>query len=165
MMNIQEQGLGWRFAGELLSGMTGGSGSNPKREMVRPSASVFRSEEVPAKGPYILIVEDNEADEFLIRRAIEGAGLDAKLHVIRDGEQAIRYFDLNDGVDSPEVPDLVILDINLPKRAGGEALRHMRHSLSCARALVIGVSTSDSVLEREELTKLGAYEYFRKPSE
>lgn len=41
----------------------------------------------------------------------------------------------------------------------------MRLSLSCARALVIGVSTSDSVLEREELTKLGSYEYFRKPSE
>ena len=112
-----------------------------------------------------MIVEDNEADEFLIRRAIEGAGLNAKLHVVRDGEQAIRYFDLTDGVESPEIPDLVILDINLPKRAGGEVLRHMRHSLSCARALVIGMSTSDSVLEREELIKLGAYEYFRKPSE
>src|SRR5581483_5456770 len=87
MMNTQEQGLGWRSAGELLSGLTGGSGLNPKREKDRPSASVFRSEQVPAQGPYILIVEDNEADEFLIRRAIEGAELNAKLHVIRDGEQ------------------------------------------------------------------------------
>ena len=58
---------------------------------------------------------------------------------IRDGEQAIRYFDLTDGVESAEVPDLVILDINLAKSAGGEVLRHMRHSLSCASALVIGV--------------------------
>ena len=112
-----------------------------------------------------MIVEDNEADAFLIRRAIEGAGLNAKLQVIRDGEQAIKYFDLADSLDPAEVPDLVILDINLPKRAGAEVLRHMRNSLSCANALVIGVSTSDSVREREELTKLGAYGYFRKPSE
>lgn len=84
---------------------------------------------------------------------------------MRDGEQAIRYFDLADSLDPAEVPDLVILDINLPKRARGEVLRHMRNSLSSANARVIGVSSSDSVRDREELTKLGAYGYFRKPSE
>ncbi len=112
-----------------------------------------------------MIVEDNEADAFLIRRAIEGAGLQAKLHVIRDGEQAVQYVDLNDGGDLPEVPDLVILDINLPKRSGGEVLRHIRNSHTFANVLVIGVSTSDSIREREELTDLGVYGYFRKPSE
>ena len=164
-MNTQELGSGWRSAGELSTAITGGSGSNPNSEKDQPSASASRSEKSPPKVPYILIVEDNEADAFLIRRAIEGAGLDAKLHVIRDGEQAIRYIDLADGIDSVEVPDLVILDINLPKRPGGAVLRHMRNSLSCANALVIAVSTSDSVREREELTNLGAYGYFRKPSE
>ena len=136
MMNTQELGLGWRSAGELSTAITGGSGSNPNWEKDQPSASASRSEKSPPKVPYILIVEDNEADAFLIRRAIEGAGLDAKFHVIRDGEQAIRYIDLADGIDSVEVPDLVILDINLPKRPGGAVLRHMRNSHSCANALL-----------------------------
>jgi CheY-like chemotaxis protein len=165
MMNTQEQGLGWRSASELSTGITAESGSNPNSEKDRPSDSLSRSEEPPAKVPYILIVEDNEADAFLIRRAIEAAGIRARLHLIRDGEEAIRYFDLADNVAAAEVPDLVILDINLPKRAGGDVLRHIRNSHSCGNSLVIGVSTSDSAREREELLKLGAYEYFRKPSE
>jgi DNA-binding response OmpR family regulator len=114
---------------------------------------------------HILIVEDNEADVFLIQEAIEAKKLRLALHFVRDGEKAIRYFDETDGDASLPCPSLVILDINLPKKQGGDVLRHMRQSRRCANALVIAVSTSDSVRDRKQMTDLGANEYFRKPSE
>jgi DNA-binding response OmpR family regulator len=144
----------------------GGSGSNPNPEADRSSALRSPLEE-PATGVrgHVLIVEDNEADVFLIQEAIEAKKLPVALHVVRDGEQAVRYFDEVDGDISGPCPSLVILDINLPKKQGGEVLKHMRRSHRCANALVIAVSTSDSARDREQMTELGANGYFRKPSE
>jgi chemotaxis family two-component system response regulator Rcp1 len=113
----------------------------------------------------VLIVEDNDADAFLIQEAIEAKKLPVALHVVKDGEQATRYFDRADGDASAPCPSLVILDINLPKKQGAEVLRHMRRSLRCAHALVIAVSTSDSARDREQMTELGANRYFHKPSD
>jgi DNA-binding response OmpR family regulator len=112
----------------------------------------------------ILIVEDNPADIFLIRAAIAAARIDADLHVAKDGEQAIEFFDEADGVSTAPHPALVILDINLPKKHGGEVLEHMRRSRRCANALVIVVSTSDSSQDREAMASLGADRYLQKSS-
>jgi chemotaxis family two-component system response regulator Rcp1 len=111
-----------------------------------------------------LIVEDNPADVLLIRQAIKSACVNADLHIVRDGEQAVRYFDDVDGDRAPR-PALVVLDINLPRKQGGEVIQYMRKSRSCENALVLAVSTSDSAREREHMTRLGASGYFRKPSE
>lgn len=62
-------------------------------------------------------------------------------------------------------PALVILDINLPKKQGGDVLKYMRKSHRCAEAIVLVVSTSDSASDREQMTSLGANGYFRKPSQ
>ena len=110
-------------------------------------------------------MEDNEADVFLIQEAIEAKKLPVALHVVRDGEQAMRHFDEADGDVSAPCPSLVILDINLPKKPGGEVLKHMRRSRRCANALVIAVSTSDSARDREQMRELGVNRYFRKPSD
>jgi chemotaxis family two-component system response regulator Rcp1 len=140
------------------------SESNPNSEMERPAASNCRTED-GSKVYYILIAEDNLADEYLIRRAIKGSNLLTRIHVVRDGEQAILLFNASETDSTADIPDLIILDINLPRKQGGEVLRHMRESLSYANTRVIGVSTPDSPREREELTRLGAYAYFRKPAE
>ncbi len=113
----------------------------------------------------MLIVEDNESDVFLIREAIEATKLPLRLHVVEDGEQAVRFFDQADSNASVPCPAVVILDINLPKKQGGDVLKHMRQSHKCASALVIAVSTSDSVQDRERMRNLGANRYFHKPSE
>lgn len=110
-------------------------------------------------------MEDNEADVFLIREAIESKKLPVALHVVRDGEQAVRYFDRADSDLSVPCPSMVILDINLPKKQGSEVLKHMRRSRRCANALIIAVSTSDSARDREQMAELGANGYFHKPSE
>jgi DNA-binding response OmpR family regulator len=110
-------------------------------------------------------VEDNRADVFLIRESIEIAQVNAALHVVQDGDKAIKFFEQSDRDPSAPCPDLVILDINLPKKPGREVLHQMRQSRRCAGALVLVVTSSDSERDRDEMGKLGAKEYFRKPSE
>jgi two-component system, chemotaxis family, response regulator Rcp1 len=110
-------------------------------------------------------VEDNESDVFLIQEALEAAKFPVTLHVVTDGEQAVRFFDQADGDANMPCPVLVILDINLPRKQGGEVLKYMRTTRRCRNAVVIAVSTSDSPQDREQMTNLGANAYFRKPSE
>ncbi len=111
-----------------------------------------------------MVVEDNAADVFLIRAAIRAAGVDADLYVMKDGEEAIRFIDrLEADLEAP-VADLILLDINLPKKQGGEVLEHIRKTRRSANSRVIAVSTSDSAKDRENMTRLGAIGYFHKPS-
>lgn len=112
----------------------------------------------------MLVIEDNEADVLLIREAIEAANPGASIDVLEDGDEAVRFFDRVQTNDMA-CPDLVILDVNLPKRQGGEVLDYLRHSRRCRDVLVLVVSTSDSTRDREQMTELGANGYFRKPSD
>jgi two-component system, chemotaxis family, response regulator Rcp1 len=112
----------------------------------------------------VLIVEDNEADVFLIEEAIGATKLRLSLHVVNDGDQAVRFFDRADADPAAPCPALIILDINLPKKQGGDVLQHMRGSRKCKDALVIAVSTSDSAQDRARMKSLGANRYFHKPS-
>jgi two-component system, chemotaxis family, response regulator Rcp1 len=113
----------------------------------------------------VLIVEDNESDVFLIQRALERAKIFCVLHVAKDGEQAAQFFDQADADRSGPCPNVVILDINLPKRLGSDVLKHMRQSRRCGAAHVIVVTTSDSPRDREQMLGLGANAYFKKPSD
>ena len=113
----------------------------------------------------MVIIEDDEADVFLIQEAIEITRLSVTLHVVKDGKQAVQFFDRIERDPALPCPALVILDINLPKVQGGDVLRHMRHGAKCAQAAVIVVSTSDSRHDRDQMASLGAHAYFRKPSD
>jgi chemotaxis family two-component system response regulator Rcp1 len=101
---------------------------------------------------------------FLIQRALESTRLPLTFHVLRNGDEAVRFFDQADRDAGRPCPDVVILDINLPKRTGTDVLKQMRASCRCSRAQVIAVSTSDSPHDREQMARLGADGYFRKPS-
>ena len=162
--NTQGPELDWPSVNGLWIGTTGGSGSNQNPDEVRPSASRSPSEEPAGKRYQILIVEDNNADVFLVRQAIKTAKIQADLHVVSDGEKAIRFIDQADRDDAAPSPVLVILDINLPRKQGGEVLEHIRNSRRSGHALVIAISTSDSPRDRESMTRLGAERYFHKPS-
>jgi DNA-binding response OmpR family regulator len=112
----------------------------------------------------ILVVEDSKADLFLIREAIAAAEVDAELHVVQDGQQAIELFERVDAGAEPHCPDLVLIDLNLPKKNGTEVLRSLRKSGACQNALVLIVTSSDSSNDREAVKSLGLSSYFRKPS-
>lgn len=102
---------------------------------------------------------------FLIRESLREAKVDADLHIVHDGEKAVLFFVQADGNPSAPVPDMVILDINLPKRSGYEVLQQMRQNARCASALVLVVTSSDSERDREEMRRLGVAAYFCKPSD
>jgi chemotaxis family two-component system response regulator Rcp1 len=164
-MNTQGPALDWPSVNESWIGIMGGSGSNPIRDEDRPSASHSPLDEQTGRRRQILIVEDNPADVFLIRAAIKASNIQADIQVVKDGEQAIRFFDEADQNDAALCPALIVLDINLPRKSGGEVLHHIRKSRRCGAALVLAVSTSASTSDREFMMRQGANGYFRKPSE
>lgn len=100
---------------------------------------------------------------YLIREALRLADVDADIEIALDGEIAIETLRKADDATVP-CPDLVILDINLPKRKGSDVLRHMRTASRCTSARVLVVTSSDSARDREEMSSLGTNAYFRKPS-
>jgi DNA-binding response OmpR family regulator len=102
---------------------------------------------------------------ILIRKAIERARIDAVFHVVDDGEKAIRFFEQADGDPQSPCPDLIILDLNLPRFKGSEVLRRLRASARCADTPVLVVTSSDSAHDRQQMHEFGANGYFRKPSD
>jgi CheY-like chemotaxis protein len=73
----------------------------------------------------ILLVEDNAADVYMVREAISEAGIQNTLHVVRDGAAAMEF--LRDrAVAGPDRPDLVILDLNLPRKNGREVMAEIQ---------------------------------------
>lgn len=112
----------------------------------------------------ILLIEDAEPDVFLVREALKNAGLDFELDVLDDGEKAVNFIDTLDRNGEKKCPALVLLDLNLPKRTGDQILEHMRHSERCKDVPVVIVTSSDSPRDKAEAARLGATQYFRKPS-
>jgi CheY-like chemotaxis protein len=84
------------------------------------------------------------------------------LQVIEDGERAIRFVESLDRESGAQIPQLFLLDLNLPKRGGCEVLARIRQSPKCGRVPVVIVTSSD--LERTQTAELGATGYFRKPA-
>lgn len=110
----------------------------------------------------ITLVEDNPSDVFLLRRALEEHGVSYTLQVVRDGEQALTYLNkLQHGDES--APDLLILDLNLPRHDGIEVLAGCRKSNSLQAVPIIVLTSSDSPKERERAEQLGVTDYVRKP--
>lgn len=112
----------------------------------------------------ILLIEDAEPDVFLVREALKNAGLDFELNVLDDGEKAIDFIDELDRHRGTNCPQVVLLDLNLPRRSGDQILEHMRHSDRCKDIPVVIVTSSDSPRDKAEMSRLGATRYFRKPS-
>ena len=80
----------------------------------------------------ILLAEDNPADVYLLREALSLEGREIQLIVMSDGEQALNYVTRRGRYQNAAIPDLVVLDLNLPKSDGSDVLRCIRetHRLS-----------------------------------
>jgi two-component system response regulator len=114
----------------------------------------------------ILLVEDSPADEVLILRVLNQNHIANRIDVARDGQEALNYLTCEgeySGRDREQLPQLVILDLKLPKIDGLEVLRTIR-SDERLRNLPVVVLTSSS--EESDIVKsydLGANSYIRKP--
>ncbi len=112
----------------------------------------------------ILVAEDNRADVVLVRLALDSRDLNYTLNHVQDGEQAIDVVH-QAATGAAPVPDLILLDINLPKREGDEVLAEIRKQGAFANVPVVIFTSSDSPRDIERTTALGATRYFRKPSD
>lgn len=108
-------------------------------------------------------MEDNAADIGLVREALAEHRVPCELTVIVNGERAIKFFDEIDAGEHT-CPDLIILDLNLPKKPGKEVLKRVRASKSCADVQVIVLTSSDSKRDRDDLASFSPSLYIRKPS-
>lgn len=114
----------------------------------------------------ILLVEDNANDEALTLRALKRNNILNKVDVVRDGAEAIEYL-LGSGLDAegrPNTrPQLVLLDLKLPKIDGLEVLRRIRADERTRLLPVVILTTSTEDKDRLEGYRLGANSYVRKP--
>lgn len=116
--------------------------------------------------PYqILLVEDNEGDMILTMEALEGLKHQHIISRVKDGEQAIHYLKKEGVFEQAVLPDLILLDINLPRLDGKEVLTFIKQSISFKKIPVIILSTSNSERDIEECYQQGANCYVVKPSD
>jgi CheY-like chemotaxis protein len=112
----------------------------------------------------ILIVEDNEGDVLLVKEALRETGIEFRLKHLADGEQALVY--LNNRVRNSDAttPDLILLDLNLPKRDGWEVLQVLRCSPDFTRTPVVILSSSNAPEDLRRAAAVDSLMYIRKPS-
>jgi CheY-like chemotaxis protein len=120
------------------------------------------------KCPFtILVVEDNEIEVVLLQKAFKRNGGDVAVHFVANGEEAIDYLSGTDPFadrgEFPE-PDLVVMDLSLPRKSGFEVLEWFRNLREGALVPVVVLTASVSEADVERAYALGANSYFRKPA-
>ena len=96
------------------------------------------------KPIHILLVEDNEGDVFLVTEALEEGKIINRISVTRDGKEAMDFLDKKGKYENEQLPDLILLDINLPKKNGHEVLEYIKEKDELKQIPVIMLTTSSS---------------------
>lgn len=114
----------------------------------------------------ILLVEDNPDDEILTLRAMHKNNIANEIVITRDGAEALEYIfgtGKYEGRNPAESPQLVLLDLNLPKIGGLEVLKHIRSDDRTALYPVVILTSSREERDLVESYRFGANSYIRKP--
>jgi CheY-like chemotaxis protein len=111
----------------------------------------------------ILLVEDNEGDVGLIEEVLEEINIRNRLHVADDGEEAILYLHGAEKFSCSPRPDIVLLDLNLPKKDGREVLRVMKADSNLKNIPVVVLTNSQAEKDITKCYDLHANAYVNKP--
>lgn len=112
----------------------------------------------------VLAVEDNVGDAILIREAFEELGEGAELTFARDGEGALAILNLALETGENPLPDLILLDLNLPRMHGHEVLEELKESPRWRSIPVFILSSSNAARDVSTAHVLHCNGYFSKPS-
>jgi len=124
--------------------------------MANPTAKTERE----PKTIHILLVEDNAGDVYLLEKTLKHRQLSYELIRYADGEQAIRALQKDDC----RIPDLIILDLNLPRRDGFDVLQTIRSKPAMVGVPVAILTSSDAPKDRHRIAVTGGGErYIHKP--
>lgn len=114
----------------------------------------------------ILLVEDDSNDALFFKRALAKVSKSINLMILNDGEQAINYLTQFTGPNTtpnPDIPDLIILDLKLPRRSGLEILDWIRNQEGINRLPVLILTSSDQITDIKKAYSLTANSYLVKP--
>lgn len=112
----------------------------------------------------VLLIEDDEIDIESICRAFQKINLSIELHIVKNGIEALE--ELYGGSKKQCIkllPDLIIMDINMPKMSGIEFLKQLRTNVALDRTKILILTTSDNTRDRLDTIKLNVYGYLMKP--
>lgn len=109
----------------------------------------------------ILVVEDNPGDVDLLRESLGCEG--TRLHVACDGAQALEFLRRREQFEMSPRPDLILLDLNLPKRSGESVLEEIKTDPELRRIPVVIFTSSSSAADISRSYELGANCYVTKP--
>ena len=112
---------------------------------------------------HILLAEDNIGDVILVQEALAAHHVENTLHVVTDGQKALDFVATMGEAHNAPCPDLMLLDINLPKADGITVLAAFREHKACTTTPVIIVSSSNSLKDRSRVAALSVEHYFPKP--
>ena len=113
----------------------------------------------------ILYAEDNPDDAVILKMVFQRAGLPHQVSCVEDGEEAIDWLSGADGFADREqcpFPDLLLLDLKMPRKSGFDVLEWLKKSDKLAHLPVVVLSSSDDPRDLKRASQLGAAKYFKK---
>jgi two-component system response regulator len=117
----------------------------------------------PVQPIEVLLVEDDPGDELMTREAFEDNKIGNTLHVVRDGEEALDFLYRRGRYAGAPTPDLILLDLNLPKYDGRQVLERIKSDPELAHIPVVVLTTSSAEEDILRSYKLHANAYVTKP--
>lgn len=111
----------------------------------------------------VLLVEDNEDEVFLTRRAFRAVNPAINLHHVDNGEKCLAFLRREAPYDQAPVPDLVLLDINMPVMTGREVMRVIQGDNALRHFPVVVLTTSTEDRDIQEMYHLRCNSYLTKP--
>jgi len=112
----------------------------------------------------ILLVEDNPADIRLVEEAFKESEIETKLNVVKDGVEAMEFLKHGKNYENAPVPDLILLDLNLPRKDGREILKEIKNDNDLKHIPVVILTTSSSEEDIYETYAHHANSYIVKPA-
>ena len=116
------------------------------------------------RSPVVLLADDNPADQEIARRVLGNGVFHCDFYTVNDGVEALDYLEqtLEDPATHPR-PDLLLLDINMPRKSGMDVLRHIKGDDAFRSIPVLMLTTSESERDIASAYSLGCNSYITKP--
>jgi len=117
----------------------------------------------PDKTVEVLLAEDNPGDVMLTKKALKRGKLANNLHVVTDGVEALDYLRQNGEYEDVPRPDLILLDLNMPRKDGQDVLKELKDDDELRTIPVVVLTSSESEEDIAKSYELNANAYLTKP--
>lgn len=113
----------------------------------------------------VLFVEDNEAEQLIMKEAFKAAGTQCGLSIVKNGVEALAFLRRESPFEGVLIPNLIILDLSLPKKNGREVLTEIKNDPKMAHIPILVFSNSESQRDICQCYSLHVNAYMNKPAD